>query len=306
MPSFGAQLRREREQRKVSLDDMSASTKIGTLFLRAIEDDHFEQLPGGIFNKGFVRAYARYLGLDEEQIVSDFMVASGAEPAMRPEQAAAAQMAAAQALRISYEEEAPASKMPWGTAAVLLLITALALAIWAFNSREAERRATQLRENQKPPTTPTAIKESPAPNTTAQSGAEHVPPMATQPEQAVPPQSTEQAATTPSAPSASAEQQPQSGAFVVMLKARDDSWISATVDGSPVPGGTLVAESEKSFTAHRQVVIRAGNSGMLDVYFNGQKLPRQGDEGEVRTLTFDARGLRSGTQPTPAEANTPN
>src|SRR3954454_10846477 len=79
MASFGAQLKREREQRKISLDDISVSTKIGTRFLRAIEDDQFEQLPGGIFNKGFVRAYARHLGLDEEQTIADYMQASGTE-----------------------------------------------------------------------------------------------------------------------------------------------------------------------------------------------------------------------------------
>jgi cytoskeleton protein RodZ len=299
VPSFGAQLRREREQRKVTLDDISSATKIGTRFLRAIEDDHFEQLPGGIFNKGFVRAYARYLGLDEEQIVSNFLVASGAESTMRPEQAAEAQAVAAQKLRISYEEEEPASKIPWGTAAVLLLVTALALAIWAFNSREAERRVSQPRESPKSATPQTTQASSP-PTTTVQPAAQET--QASGPEQpAVQPAAAPPATTEP------AEQQPPAGNFVVMLKARDDSWISATVDGSPVPGETLVAESQKSFTAHRQVVIRAGNSGMLDVYFNGQKLPRQGDEGQVKTLTFDAQGLRSaGAQPTPAEAISPN
>src|SRR5262249_29458666 len=149
---------------KVTLDDISSATKIGTRFLRAIEDDHFEQLPGGIFNKGFVRAYARYLGLDEEKIVSNFLVASGAEPTMRPEQAEEAQAVAAQKLRISYEEEEPGSKIPWGTAAVLLLVTALALAIWAFNSREAERRVSQPRESPKS-ATPQATQASSPPTT---------------------------------------------------------------------------------------------------------------------------------------------
>ncbi len=65
MESLGARLKREREQRKITLDEISLSTKIGTRFLLAIEEEQFDQLPGGIFNKGFVRAYARYLGVDE-------------------------------------------------------------------------------------------------------------------------------------------------------------------------------------------------------------------------------------------------
>ncbi|HMJ23508.1 MAG TPA: helix-turn-helix transcriptional regulator, partial [Terriglobales bacterium] len=76
--SFGARLKREREQRKITLDEISLSTKIGSRFLLAIEEEHFDQLPGGIFNKGFVRAYARHLGLDEAQAIADYELASGA------------------------------------------------------------------------------------------------------------------------------------------------------------------------------------------------------------------------------------
>ena len=77
MGSFGDRLKKEREQRSISLDDISLSTKIGTRMLRALEEEKFEQLPGGIFNKGFVRAYARHVGLDEEQTLADYMEALG-------------------------------------------------------------------------------------------------------------------------------------------------------------------------------------------------------------------------------------
>ena len=69
--------KKEREQRSVSLDDIALSTKIGTRMLRALEEEKFDQLPGGIFNKGFVRAYARHLGLDEQQTINDYMEALG-------------------------------------------------------------------------------------------------------------------------------------------------------------------------------------------------------------------------------------
>jgi len=78
--SFGARLKREREKKGVTLDDISISTKIGTRLLRALEEEHFDQLPGGIFNKGFVRAYARHLGMDEDQAIADYLEASGQTP----------------------------------------------------------------------------------------------------------------------------------------------------------------------------------------------------------------------------------
>ena len=63
--------------RGVSLDDIADATKIGTRLLRALEEEHFELLPGGIFNKGFVRAYSKYLGLNEEEAVADYLEAAG-------------------------------------------------------------------------------------------------------------------------------------------------------------------------------------------------------------------------------------
>src|ERR1700751_2430818 len=73
MGSFGDRLKKEREQRGITLDDISLTTKIGTRLLRALEEEKFDQLPGGIFNKGFVRAYARHVGIDEDQAVADYI-----------------------------------------------------------------------------------------------------------------------------------------------------------------------------------------------------------------------------------------
>ncbi len=78
MSSFGANLKREREAQGVSLQEISDRTKIGVRLLKAIEEEHLDQLPGGIFVKSFVRQYARYLKLDEEQAVSEYLQAVGA------------------------------------------------------------------------------------------------------------------------------------------------------------------------------------------------------------------------------------
>ena len=71
--TFGDNLKREREMRGVTLDEISAATRIATRFLQAIENEDWTQLPGGVFNRGFVRAVARYLGLDEENIVAEYI-----------------------------------------------------------------------------------------------------------------------------------------------------------------------------------------------------------------------------------------
>ena len=80
--TFGESLKREREMRGVTLDEISAATRIATRFLRAIENEEWEQLPGGVFNRGFVRAVARYLGLDEENIVAEYNLAVDDRPSV--------------------------------------------------------------------------------------------------------------------------------------------------------------------------------------------------------------------------------
>ena len=75
MGTFGDKFRKAREAKKLSYDDVSRVTKIGARMLQAIEDEHFDQLPGGVFNKGFIRAYAKHLGLNDEEAVTDYLAA---------------------------------------------------------------------------------------------------------------------------------------------------------------------------------------------------------------------------------------
>jgi hypothetical protein len=77
MASFGENLRRERELRGVDLREMAEATKISIRFLQALEDDRVDVLPGGLFPRAFVRQYARYLGLDPERLVAEFVYAHG-------------------------------------------------------------------------------------------------------------------------------------------------------------------------------------------------------------------------------------
>ncbi len=73
MGEFGDKFRKEREKKKFSLDDVSNVTKIGTRMLQAIEEENFDRLPGGVFNKGFIRAYAKHLGMKDEEAVAAYL-----------------------------------------------------------------------------------------------------------------------------------------------------------------------------------------------------------------------------------------
>ena len=69
MESLGKYLKAERELRNLSLEEAAKFTKIGKQFLRAIEEDKYDLLPPATYVKGFLTAYARYLGLDPNDVL---------------------------------------------------------------------------------------------------------------------------------------------------------------------------------------------------------------------------------------------
>ena len=79
MGSFGENLRRERELRNVALRDIAEATKISERFLKALEEDRIDLLPGGMFPRAFVRQYSRYLGLDGERLAAEVVYAHGSD-----------------------------------------------------------------------------------------------------------------------------------------------------------------------------------------------------------------------------------
>lgn len=72
---FGAALRRRREELRLSLDDVAASTRIRKTYLQALEEENLQALPGAAYSIGFLRIYARQLGLPVEPLIHSRSVA---------------------------------------------------------------------------------------------------------------------------------------------------------------------------------------------------------------------------------------
>jgi cytoskeleton protein RodZ len=87
--TFGERLKRERELREVTLEEVSTATRISARFLEALENEDWAKLPGGVFGHGFVRSIARYLGLSEESLLAEYDLARGENliaPPSKPEE----------------------------------------------------------------------------------------------------------------------------------------------------------------------------------------------------------------------------
>lgn len=305
MASFGERLRREREMRKVSLQDIAAATKISTRNLRALEEEEFDKLPGGIFNKGFVRSYARFLGMNEDQAVADYLTAAGEEGA--PSNVIVMEKLAAESeRRAAAKRDSEPSSLPfnWKAVAGLLFVVGLAAAGWVYREPlkvfYAERLAPRplqvqapVAEQPAPPAQVPAITETqttePAPQVTMEAQEEQ---FAEAPV-SVPPTQEQQTPVTPSAEAvptiASAPAAP--GPIRVVVKATEPSYLEARADDRPVRVFNLESGTVQSFAATSQLRLKVGNAAGVEVTWNGTAVPSLGERGQVKTVTFGPEGL---------------
>jgi cytoskeletal protein RodZ len=124
--SFGSDLRAERESRGASLQEIAAGTKVSERHLLALESDAIADLPGGVFNKGFVRSYCHYLGLDQDawaRRYTDTFEAHKSEPDWA---------AFAENVRRNRAPSASTGLRWWGVVLMMLTVAALAFAVWHF------------------------------------------------------------------------------------------------------------------------------------------------------------------------------
>ncbi len=300
MSGFGERLRRQREMRGVSLEEIAQSTKIGVRSLKAIEEEDFEKLPGGIFNKGFVRAYARFLGLDEEQIVGDFDEAWNAYEAARTPQV----------LVVPEEEEKKSSSGSMWIAVIVLIIAGAAAAGWykyqqtrnqAAPSSSSEADSSSAAANTAAPQTPPPQNSQAPPATTpAQNGTES---QSSQNSQALQPPSTPQQANAPAVPPSDGTVSKSSGSssptkaetaapIRLQVFAREDSWLSISADGKDLGQGILSAQKTRSIRAQKEVRLKVGNLGGVEISFNGQPVALEGQPKQVKELIFTPEGLQ--------------
>ena len=277
--TFGDSLKREREMRGVTLEEISAATRIAERFLKAIENDQWDQLPGGVFNRGFVRAMARYLGLDEENIVAEYTLAvgdrptvpvwTGSPPTVTPDQ----------------------PWLAWGVSAIIIL--ALLVGSW-FGVRRlfawrAARHAAQ----------PPAL--------TAESAAaikhdeSQIPP-----ELATPSTASHTAAATPvgtpgamsAAPdggSSAAPASPVSDRFELKVGAAKKTRITVTADKDVVYRGTIKAGENQFFSAADHFQVSAKDAGALHLELNGKPIPPIGLSGHSAKVTLTRDSLKETT-----------
>ena len=268
MTSFGESLRRERELRGVTLQEIAASTKIGVSMLQAIEDDRLDKLPQGLFVRGFVREYARFLALDEQKILTELSFHAAQAPVV--ENKSVGERGRRVSSRLAARLVNGAFTLG-GVGVVVALILSPSFR-WpaaspvAVASRGAETREASL---------PAAPQETPSSTLTASNANSVLP--------------AERAA-------ASVLPQP----LQLTLTATEDCWIGLDVGGDRVENRVLRKGESFSISARQNASLAVGNAGGLLVAIDSGPPRPLGNRGEVKrniALSPEAIGaLSAGSQ----------
>ncbi|HEV7968174.1 MAG TPA: helix-turn-helix domain-containing protein [Candidatus Acidoferrales bacterium] len=270
--TFGGSLKREREMRGVTLEEIAAATRIATRFLRAIEEEQWDQLPGGVFNRGFVRAVARYLGLDEEHTVAEYILAIGDRPSV-PVWTGSPPIVAPQ--------------QPWlAWVMVVIVILALLAGTWFGTRRFLAWRAAKR-------TAQTAAVSHASSSAAEQTTTQPVSPNDInndKPAQDGP----DTTMGTPAADSASATAPilPSTQRFELKVASRKKTKVIVMADQDMVFDGTIKAGENHFFSASDHFQVSAKDVGVLHLELNGKTLAAFGLPGHPGKITLTRDNLR--------------
>lgn len=237
MDQLGRELKKARETAGLSLSEMATRTKIAVTALEALERDDFSRLPGGIFGRSFVRAYAIEVGQDPDTVVARFI-----EQLEESEREAAARRAAMMPAITSddrqFLERQRRALILLRIGIVVLLVAVVALVTWrvrAFlNNRDAAAAA------------PTTV----APEILPPQSADPIPTPLTIPTDAT---TAAQAAT-----------------MAVEIDASADSWVTMSVDNAPSVARLFRAGDHQRVEVAREILLDVGNAGGVRLVIDGK------------------------------------
>ncbi|HEY9085050.1 MAG TPA: RodZ domain-containing protein [Candidatus Tyrphobacter sp.] len=250
MPALGQRFRAAREARGLSLPEVAEQIRIRAIYLAAIEDENWNAIGAPVYVRGFLRTYARFLGLDAEEVVAAFNVGEEGGGAIVPSQGwvvGAERGGARRGLQLS--------PLIWLASLVAVLLVAFVV----YNELTLQKPAP----GGPPPVavgTPAFGSPSPADGTPSSAA--------------------------PTSPTASVTPMPSGSPLVfstthaLTLRLSGLCWLRVVVDGGVSIEGTFPAGTTKTFYG-KSAVVRVGNAGAVDLVVDGRDLGKMGATGSV-------------------------
>jgi cytoskeleton protein RodZ len=271
-------LKRRLEGRAIDLQEISSATRVAVRFLRAIEDDDFKSLPGGLFTRSFIRTYARHVGMDEEEAIARYYSQVGQVKEETKRYGLAGD--AAVRVRTSF----------WASFTVVVAVVGvLALAAWGGyhywqRSKGPQNESQPIVQSQ--PTSSQPTSSSPAPLDSGQSSSATPTVEPAQPTTAI---------SQPSSPTGKPETLEMTIANVSRVGPNERAtakscWISVlTDDQTKAMQANLKAGESRTFSSKEKIKLTIGNVNLVKVTINGQpaEIPSKGLVATDVIITLD-------------------
>lgn len=273
--TLGTELRQAREQQGLTLRDLSERTQIRQPVLRAIEGDDFRHLPGGVIMRGFLKLYAREVGLDPDEIARRYAAHLESTGPDRPGDDGGD---AADRGPTATSTAAPAASRVTRAGAVGAVAVLAVLAVGYLVSRSPTAPdATDAGNQRQAEATPPA-QASPAPKPAESPTGTSVPRAAVT--AAAPPETLPAAGTTPG------------DVLRVDLHATGPCWVSATADGEQVASRLMEPGERLALRVTNLAVLRIGLPGNMAVTINDQPVRPFARPGAPVTLSITPANYR--------------
>ena len=304
MESIGEFFKQVRETKGLTIDEVASKTRIRTDFVKALEEGNFAKLPDQVFARGFVRSYARSLGLDEDDAIHRFTQSAGAYYDKQGERE-----------RLKVRQAVEERKRKANRKAVTIAIGIAILTLIFLLSREQSSLLVRRSSSDLPASTSKRIAPpiSESQDTPPKQQAEAVPPSPAPPKTkpseppAVPAKVGEEnnaGSVTGSAPTVSAASDlpapvpslgsdgplggislegsaATEGQLVLDLEATELSWVVVQIDGGS-PQEALLRPGEKArWKGQDQFILTLGNAGGVKAELNGKPQKPFGPSGKV-------------------------
>jgi cytoskeletal protein RodZ len=257
---IGDILKQTREAKGYSLADAEEATKIRARYLEALENEQFELLPGQVYVIAFLRNYARFLGLDDNQLVQQYKgLGKPADvPVDEPEVKTSTATEKPAPARRTRRPKRKVAYFPFVAVAAVILAVVLGIS-WAYKSLPSNDKAKPPQvveeQNKKPPsvTTPNDKKE------------------------------------TPKVPGTTKPDQQATAVELVLNVTEANCWMKVDVDGQTAFEGTASPGDVKEFSGQEKINVVLGNAGAVEVKYNGEDIGKLGASGSIAEREFKSK-----------------
>ena len=265
--SLGENFQRAREAKGLTLEEAAARTRILPQYLKAVEDNNYAKLPDEVFAKGFVRSYARILGLDETTVIRQFDESGGQFYAKRNER---------ESLKQKLEEEERRKKVNRNI--VVGMVSAVLLILFVLMGRDRDRP-----EPRPVPTDPVPVVSLPAP---APPRAEPAPPSGDPDMRSMAGQSEVERNFSGILPLEGVVPD-EKKKMILDVEAVERCWVKVRTDHAATQEVMLHPGERVRWKAQERLTLTLGNAGGVRVSLNGKLQGPFGGRGKVvREIVF--------------------